>query len=76
MKMVILPKLLYLFQNIALPLNRKFFDQINTLMIKLACAGKLPRIQWKKLQLPYELGVFSAPNTEINLVAHAHFAHH
>lgn len=55
-KMKILPKLLYLFLNIPIPLTVAFFKTLRMLLIKLIWAGKRPRIKYSTLTLPFEHG--------------------
>lgn len=61
-KMDILPKFLYLFQSILLPLPKCFFDKIKNILAKFIWNNKKARLWLKLLYLPYERGGFSLPN--------------
>ena len=53
-KMVVLPRFLYLFANIPIPLNNSFFRTLQSILCRLVWAGKRPRVAWRTLVLPYE----------------------
>lgn len=61
-KMVMLPKLLYLFVNLPIPLPQYFFKRLRSLMIEFIWAGKQPRVQWVVLTLPLDQGGMAAPD--------------
>lgn len=65
MKMVVLPRFLFLFLNIPTVLPSHFFKTVKTKLIKLAWVGKQPQIQWGILTLPYALGGLGAPDLEL-----------
>lgn len=60
-KMNILPKLLYIFQNVALPLPPEFFAHIKKLMVRFLW-NKKSRIRLSFLYLPYDRGGLKCPN--------------
>lgn len=53
MKMVILPRFLFLFVNIPIVLPRSFFHRLKQALTLLAWAGKQARVHWNILTLPY-----------------------
>lgn len=61
-KMTVLPKFLYLFVNLPIPLTRAFLTRLRSLLIELVWAGKQPRIAWEVLTLPCEQGGMAAPD--------------
>lgn len=61
-KMVFLPQLLYLFQNIPIFLKKVFFKQLESLIIPFLWAHKAPRISKKYLYRPKSLGGLAVPN--------------
>lgn len=63
MKMVILRR--FLFLNIPMVLPAHFFKTITSILIRLAWAGKQPRVRWKVLTLPYYLGGQGAPDLDL-----------
>lgn len=65
MKMVVLPRLLFLFTNIPMVLPKVFFHRLTSLMIRLAWAGKQAKTSWQVLTLPYRLGGLGAPDFEL-----------
>lgn len=76
-KMVILPKLLYLFVNIPIPLTAHFFKVLRTLMTELVWAGIQSRIPWETLTLPQSQGGLAAPDFVLYAYsAQAQFLHH
>lgn len=73
-KMVVLPRFLYLFLNI--PLTISFFNTLRTLLIRLIWAGKHPQIGLKTLMLPFECGGFGVPDFYLYyLIAQTHFSY-
>lgn len=60
--MVILPKFLYLFCNIPIPLTKQFFKTIQTQLLRLIWGNKQPRISWLTLTQTYSQGRFTAPD--------------
>ena len=76
-KMVILPRFLYLFTNIPIPLTNAFFSTMRGLLTRLIWAGRRPRVNWQTLVLPYERGGYAVPHFHLYyLVAQCHYAHH
>ena len=61
-KMMLLPQLLYLFMNVPLRLPKVTLQRIRGLVTRLVWVGGHPRIWWEALTLPYDQGVFSAPD--------------
>lgn len=61
-KMVILLKLLYLFNNIPILLPSVTLKRINSMVLRLIWAGKQARIELKALMLPYARGGFKVPD--------------
>lgn len=53
MKMIVLPRFLFLFQNSPMALLKHMFKIIRPLLVKLAWAGKHPRVKWDILTLLY-----------------------
>lgn len=75
-KMIIIPKFLYLFQNIPLPLTGTFLRRLRSNLISLVWAGRQPRISWEILTLPLEQGGLGAPDmTLYALCAQVQFLH-
>ncbi|CAI5652659.1 unnamed protein product [Oreochromis niloticus] len=62
LKMNILPKLLYLFQNLPLPPPSNLFSQLRTLFIKFLWKNRRPRLRLSLLYLPYDRGGLKCPN--------------
>ncbi|KAJ0066046.1 hypothetical protein NL108_001272 [Boleophthalmus pectinirostris] len=60
--MAILPKFLYLFQSIPLPLTELFFKQINKLLLRYIWNNKKARLRLRLLYMPYETGGLQLPN--------------
>lgn len=63
-KMDILPKFLYLFQSISLPLPMSFFDRINNILAKFIWNNKKAGLRLKLLYMPYERGGLRLPNLQ------------
>lgn len=63
-KMVILPKLLYLFINIPYNPGRFFFRTLRTQLTRLIWGGKQARLNLDTLMLPYHQGGYEVPNFE------------
>lgn len=64
-KMSILPKFLYLFQSIPLPLSASFFSTLNKTFTKFIWNNKQPRLRLSLLYLPYERGGLRVPNVKL-----------
>lgn len=62
LKMNVLPKLLYLFQNLPLPPPSNLFSQLKTLFIKFLWNNRRPRQRLSLLYLPYDRGGLKCPN--------------
>lgn len=79
-KMVILPRFLYLFLNFPIPLTNLFFLTLCGLLLKLIWAGQQPLISWDTLVPPYERGRFGVPHLQLYFLAtqsqYAHYWHH
>lgn len=75
-KMVELPKFLYLFCNIPIPLTQHF-KTLRSLLLRLIWGGKHARVSWEVLTLDYKGGGFSVSDLYLYyLCAHAHYAHY
>ena len=61
-KMVLLPQLLYLFQNIPIFLKKTFFKQLDSLITPFLWGHKAPRIGKKYLCRPKSAGGLALPN--------------
>ena len=61
-KMVILPKFLYLFQHIPIFIRQSFFQQLDQTISSFLWLNKPPRIRKAVLQLPKKLGGLALPN--------------
>lgn len=76
-KMIVLPKLLYLFVNLPIPLPKCFLARLRSLMIELVWAGHQPRIKGEILTLPLEQGGMAAPDLSLYaFCSQAHFLHY
>lgn len=64
-KMLILPKFLYLFQSLPLPLPDTFFHNINNMLSQFIWNNKKARLQLRLLYLPYERGGLQLPNLKL-----------
>lgn len=64
-KMIVLPKFLYLFNNIPIPLPNSFFLTLHSHLIRLIWGGKQAREWWQVLTLPYERGGFGVPDLKL-----------
>ena len=62
LKMSILPKLLYLFQNIPLPPPSDFFPRFKKLFCNFIWKNRRPRLRLSLLYLPYDRGGLQCPN--------------
>ena len=60
--MNVLPRLLYLFQNIPVELPKEKFQELDKLISRFIWQGKKPRIRFKTLQLAKDKGGLSLPN--------------
>lgn len=61
-KMVILPKFLYLFQHIPIFMKKSFFCQLDQTISSFLWVNKPPRIKKAILQLPKKSGGLALPN--------------
>lgn len=61
-KMSILPKFLYYFQTLPLPLPQSFFDNLNKLFSQFIWNNRKARLRLRLLYLPYERGGLQLPN--------------
>lgn len=61
-KMNILPKYLYCFQTLPLPLSNMFYDKLNQLFGRFIWNDRKARLRLKLLYLPYERGGLQFPN--------------
>lgn len=61
-KMVILPKFLYLFQHIPVLISKSFFDKLDTVISKFLWGGKPARIRKTILQSSKSEGGLALPN--------------
>lgn len=76
LKMVVLPKCLYLFNNIPIPLTNSFFRMLCNLLTCLVWGGKQARVQWSVLTLPYDIGGYSVSDLQLYyVVAQCSYAH-
>lgn len=64
-RMNILPKLLYPFQMLPIPIATSTFDLLNRLISRFIWQGKRPRVQLKTLQLSKESGSPAVPNLKL-----------
>uniref|UniRef100_A0A8C6SR27 Reverse transcriptase domain-containing protein n=1 Tax=Neogobius melanostomus TaxID=47308 RepID=A0A8C6SR27_9GOBI len=60
-KMAILPKFLYLFQSLPLPLPKSFFKEINAIFSRFIWNNRKSRLRFKLLYLPYDRGGLQMP---------------
>lgn len=63
-KMVTLPKFLYLFQSLPLPLPKHFFKEINKILCRFIWNNRKPRFRLRLLYLPYDRGGLQIPNLQ------------
>lgn len=76
-KMKFLPRFLYLFRTIPIPLTNSFFTQLRSLLTRLIWANRRPRVSWDTLTLPYNRGGFAVPDFHLYyLVAQAQYSYH
>lgn len=76
-KMVILPKILYLFNNIPIKLPKTIFQRLNAMLTTFIWAGKTAHIELRALALPYSKGGFKVPDLLLYyLCAQAQYAHY
>lgn len=76
-KMAILPKLLYLFNNIPITPPNAIFQHLNTMVTQLIWANKHARIELRALTLPFSIGGFRVPDLFLYyLCAQAQYAHY
>ena len=61
-KMNILPRLLYLFQSLPVPIPQKQFMEWDKWISRFIWGGKKPRIRYKTLQLPKDKGGMALPS--------------
>ncbi len=64
-EMLVLPKFLYLFQSLPLPLPDTFFHNINGMLNQFIWNNKKARLQLRLLYLPYERGGLQLPNLKM-----------
>lgn len=62
LKMSVLPKLLYLFQNLPLPPPSNLFSHLRKLFIRFLWNNRHPRLRLSLLYFPYDRGGLSCPN--------------
>lgn len=62
LKMNVLPKLLYLFQNIPLPPPSSLFTQLKKLFVRFLWNNRRPRTRLSLLYLPFDRGGLKCPN--------------
>ncbi|KAJ1176884.1 hypothetical protein NDU88_002151, partial [Pleurodeles waltl] len=75
-KMIVLPKFLYLFVNIPIPLTSHFFATLRSCLVALVWAGGQARVAWDTLALPLRQGGLGAPDMKLyTLCAQAQFLH-
>lgn len=65
LKMNMLPKLLYMFQNIPLPPPPGMFSQIKKLLLRFIWNNRKPRLRLSLLYLPYDRGGLKCPNFQL-----------
>lgn len=76
-KMVILPRFLYLFTNIPYAPGRAFFISLRSELLRLVWGGKQPRLKWDVLTRPYAQGGLDIPDFGLYyLCAQAQFAYY
>lgn len=63
-KMIILPKFIYLFQSLPFPLSKAFFKEINSMFCRFIWNNRKPRLRLKLLYLPYDRGGLQLPNLQ------------
>ncbi len=61
-KMSILPKFVYYFQTLPLPLSNVFYDKLNKLLAQFIWNERKARLHLQLLHLPYEKGGLQLPN--------------
>jgi len=64
-KMLVLPKFLYLIQSLPLHLPEIFFHNINNILNQFIWNDRKSRLQLKLLYLPYERGGLQLPNLKL-----------
>ena len=64
LKMNVIPKLLYLFQNIPLPPPSSLFTKLKKMFTTFIWNGKRPRVRLSLLYLPYDRGGLKMPNIQ------------
>uniref|UniRef100_A0A803JYC0 Reverse transcriptase domain-containing protein n=1 Tax=Xenopus tropicalis TaxID=8364 RepID=A0A803JYC0_XENTR len=69
LKMVFLPKLLYIFHNSPVPPRAKWYKRIDSLILRFLWAGEHPRISLKTLQAPVTQGGLALPNMRLYYLA-------
>uniref|UniRef100_A0A3Q3GBT7 Reverse transcriptase domain-containing protein n=1 Tax=Kryptolebias marmoratus TaxID=37003 RepID=A0A3Q3GBT7_KRYMA len=62
LKMTILPKFLYYFQTLPLPMTDSFYDSLDKLFNQFIWSNRKARLRLKLLYLPYERGGLQVPN--------------
>ena len=64
-KMTILPRILYLFQTLPIPVEKSFFASLQTTILKFIWQNKRARLSAKVLRLPRESGGVALPDFAI-----------
>lgn len=65
MKMIVLPRFLFLFTHIPIVVPQNMFRELRTLLCRLAWAGKSPRVSFTTLTKPYSSAGLGAPDLEL-----------
>uniref|UniRef100_A0A803J3Y7 Uncharacterized protein n=1 Tax=Xenopus tropicalis TaxID=8364 RepID=A0A803J3Y7_XENTR len=69
LKMIFLPKFLYIFHNSPIPPRAKWFKRIDSLILGFLWAGEHPHINQKTLQAPVTQGGLALPNMRLYYLA-------
>lgn len=69
LKMSILPKFLYLFQSVQIPLPSSFSPQLSKNVTRLIWNNKRPRLWLSLLYLPFEHGGLKLPDMKLYYLA-------
>lgn len=65
LKMVVMPKLLYLFQNLPLPPPSNLFTQLKKQFVRFLWNNRHPRTRLSLLYLPFDRGGLKCPNPSL-----------